>query len=122
MLELHLEKTTDDARGKIIMFNHNGKKINIIEIKKSFARGGHFHPFPTEHVLILGTVEYREENIQTKKEEIRIIRAPSVIKTAPNIAHLFVALDDVVFAEVFDKDYSATNYPKYRNIVEKKLG
>ena len=121
LLNLHLEKTIEDPRGKIVIFSHNHKNINIVEIRKGFARGGHYHDFPSEHILILGNLEYREEDIVTKKEEIRIISAPSTIKAPSNKAHLLIALEDVIFAEVFSDDYNAINYPKYRQIVEERM-
>ncbi|MDE1817948.1 MAG: hypothetical protein KGI19_05045 [Thaumarchaeota archaeon] len=120
-MNFHLEKTIEDVRGKISFFVQNDKNINILEIKKGFARGGHYHSFTSEHIIISGTLEYREENIETKKEEIRLVNAPSIIKVLPNMAHLLIAIEDVVFAEVFNKKYDTITYPKYRQIVEEKM-
>jgi hypothetical protein len=35
--------------------------------------------------------------------------------------HLITAITDSVFAEEFEQDYSATDYPEYRAIVTKKM-
>ena len=119
---LEFKKLAEDVRGKILFLEYNGKKsLNIAEIKKGFARGGHYHPYEQYHVILSGKVEYREENLDTKKEQNRIINAPEIIKVPPNTAHLLIALEDTLFFESFDKDYIATNYPKYRKIVEERM-
>ena len=119
---LEFKKLAEDVRGKILFLLYNGtKSLNIAEIKKGFARGGHYHPYEQYHVILSGKVEYREESLDTKKEQNRIINGPEIIKVPPNTAHLLIALDDTLFFESFDKDYIATNYPKYRKIVEERM-
>src|SRR3989338_1003998 len=119
---LEFKKLAEDVRGKILFLLYNGtKSLNIAEIKKGFARGGHYHPYEQYHVILSGKVEYREESLDTKKEQNRIINGPEIIKVPPNTAHLLIALEDTLFFESFDKDYIATNYPKYRKIVEERI-
>lgn len=117
---LQFEKIVEDDRGKILFLSYDNKKINIVEIKKGFARGGHYHPSETAHIILTGKIEYREENIDTGKERIEIITSPTSISVPSRTAHLLIALEDTVFVESFDKQYLATNYPKYRAIVEEK--
>ena len=119
-MSLEFEKYVEDKRGQILFLNYTHKKINLIEIKKGFARGGHFHQTDTNHFLISGKIEYREENIKTKKEKISIISAPNIINVNSNMAHLLIAKENTLFFEVFD-NYEDTIYPKYRKIVEKLL-
>ena len=122
MMGLEFKKLAEDVRGKILFLLYNGtKSLNIAEIKKGFARGGHYHPYEQCHVILSGKVEYREESLDTKKEQIRIVNGPEILKVQPNIAHLLIALEDTLFFESFDKDYIATNYPKYRKIVEERM-
>ena len=119
---LEFKKLAEDVRGKILFLLYNGtKSLNIAEIKKGFARGGHYHPYEQYHVILSGKVEYREESLDTKKEQNRIINGPEIIKVPPNTAHLLIALEATLFFESFDKDYIATNYPKYRKIVEERM-
>ena len=119
---LEFKKLAEDVRGKILFLLYNGtKSLNIAEIKKGFARGGHYHPYEQYHVILSGKVEYREESLDTKKDQNRIINGPEILKVQPNIAHLLIALEDTLFFESFDKDYIATNYPKYRKIVEERM-
>lgn len=119
---LEFKKLTEDVRGKILFMSYDGKKsLNIAEIKKGFARGGHYHPYEQYHVILSGKIEYREENLDTKEEQIQIVNGYKIIKVPPNTAHLLIALEDTLFFESFDKDYVATDYQKYRKIVEERM-
>ena len=120
MKELTYEKEIEDNRGKILFLSYRNKKINLIEIRKGFARGGHFHKTITSHFLIKGKIEYHEENTVTHEEKISIIEAPVTLDVPANHAHLLIAVDDTLFFELFEK-YEAINFPKYRNIVENKM-
>ena len=119
-MKLIFEKEIEDIRGKILFLSYNNKKINLIEIKKDFARGGHFHKTLTSHFLIKGKIKYLEENIDTHQEKFLTINAPFILDVQPNCAHLLIGLEDSLFFEFFE-EYEAINFPKYRNIVEKKL-
>jgi len=120
-MNLSIEKEVEDARGKIIFLSNGDKKIHIVKIKKGFARGGHYHKFSSTHILISGFIEYREKNIHDNQEHIKKIKAPAIIQTQPNIAHLLIALEETLFIEIFEQAYEATNYEKYRKIVDEKL-
>ena len=120
-MELSFEKEAGDIRGKVVFLSYGSKKINLVEIKKGFSRGGHYHTFETKHHVISGILEYREKNLNTGKEKIETISSPTVITVPPMVAHLLTALEDTVFAEEFEQDYSATEYPEYRKIVTQKL-
>ena len=119
---LEFKKLAEDVRGKIIFLSYDGQKsLNIAEIKKGFARGGHYHPYEQYHVILSGKIEYREENLDTKKEQIRIVNGPEILQVPPNTAHLLIALEDTLFLESFWYQYIATDYPKYRKIVEERI-
>lgn len=118
---LEFKKVAEDVRGKILFLSYDDKSLNVAEIKKGHARGGHYHPYEQYHVILSGKVEYREENVDTKKEKIRIIDSAEIIKVPSNTAHLLIALEDTLFFESFDQDYIATNYPKYRKIIEERM-
>ena len=96
-MSLEFEKYVEDKRGQILFLKYTHKNINLIEIKKGFARGGHFHQTDTNHFLISGKIEYREENIKTKKEKISIISAPNIVNVNSNIAHLLIAKENTLF-------------------------
>ncbi len=119
-LSLEFDKQIEDNRGKILFLKYGDKKINLIEIKKDFARGGHFHQTDTSHFLISGKIEYHEENINTGIEKISIISSPDIIHVQSNIAHLLIAKEDSLFFEVFE-NYEDTVYLKYRKIVEELM-
>jgi hypothetical protein len=113
-----LENEIEDVRGKIIFYLQNDRHVSVIEMKKGYSRGGHYHPQIQDHIIISGKLEYREEDINTKQEEIRIIEEPTVIKVPAN---LFIAIEDTIFVESFVGEYQATNYLKYRKDVEDRI-
>ena len=83
---------------------HEKISINLVEIKKGYVRGGHFHKYDQIHFIISGKIEYVEENIETKKERKRIIDKPTIIQIPANTAHMFIALEDTLFLESFSKN------------------
>ena len=120
-MTLQFEKQVEDKRGSILFLSLGTKKINIVEMKKGFARGGHFHNFPSTDIIVYGKIELREENLNNSVEQIKKISAPSIINIQQNTAHLFIALEDSMFVETFDGEYQASDYPKYRKIVDERL-
>ena len=120
-MNLKFEKEVEDVRGKIFFFSHKDKQVNLLEMKKGFSRGGHYHEFDSIHIMIAGKVEYCEENLDTKKEKIEVIVPPKIIFTPSRNAHILTALEDTIFLEVFEQKYHAIEYPKYRTIVEDKM-
>jgi dTDP-4-dehydrorhamnose 3,5-epimerase-like enzyme len=120
-MQLNFEKEASDARGKILFLSYGDKKINIVEIKKGFSRGGHYHTFETRHFLISGIIEYKEKDLHSNKEKTLKISAPTIITVPPMAAHLLTALEDTMFIEEFAEKYSATEYEEYRKIVTQKI-
>ena len=120
-MNLRFEKEVEDVRGKIIFYSHDKLKINLIETKKGFARGGHFHKYEQDHVLISGYMEVRLYDITSWTETIHTFKAPSIIHIPENIAHLFVALEDSTFIETSNSEYEVTDFPKYRQIVVERM-
>lgn len=120
-MNLRFEKEIGDARGKILFMSYGTEKINLVEIKKGFARGGHYHKTAQYHFIISGKSEYREENVNTGQEQIKIITVPTIIHVPAETAHLLIAIEDTLFFETSNKELEATIYPKYRKIVEERM-
>jgi len=120
-MTLKLEKEVEDIRGKIFFFSQNKKWINLVEIKKGFSRGGHYHQFDSLHFIIAGKVEYLEEDLDANNEKRIVIDSPTMVITPLKKAHLLTAIEDSTFFEIFDEPYNAITYPKYRNIVEARM-
>ena len=120
-MELEFLKSIEDSRGKIFFCKYDDIFVNMVETKKSFSRGGHYHPFKSIHFLLKGKIEFKEIDIDTNIEKIRIIQAPYTISVEPNIAHLLTALDNSLFLESFKIKYSAIEYLPYRNIVNERM-
>ncbi len=119
-MELNYIKEGGDIRGKILFFTYDKTKINLFEVKKGFARGGHYHDYDITHMLITGKIEHRIENIETKQEQISIVTAPAILEIPAKYANLIIAIEDSVFTEVFSEEYKSIVYDKYRNIVNQK--
>lgn len=118
---LRVEKEVEDIRGKIFFMSRGREKINLVEIRRGFARGGHYHKVSQDHIVISGKLEYREENVKTGTERVMVVDGPSIIPVPAETAHLLIAIEDTMFLETFDESMESTNYPKYRNIVEERM-
>jgi hypothetical protein len=114
-------KETEDRRGKIIWLVSNDKEIHVVETKKGFSRGGHYHPFDSSHVLVSGEIVYRECGTEGGQEIRKTFRGVAAILTAANRAHMISAIQDSIFIEVFDPPYAATEFAPYRKIVNDEL-
>ncbi len=120
-MKLEFIKSVSDILGTILFYSFGKSAINFVETKKGFSRGGHYHQFKSDHVLLQGKIEFRELNLNTNVEQIRILSAPYTISVEPNVAHLLTALEDSSFLECFDIKYYAVYYLPYGNIVNEKM-
>ena len=120
-MKLEFLKSVQDQRGKILFLSFDKKAINFVEIKKGFARGGHYHNFKSNHYLISGKIEFYEKNILSNKEIKKIVKAPYLLPVSAKTAHMMIALEDSLFIETFNENYSATDYEPFRKIVLKKM-
>jgi len=120
-MKLEFVKSVVDPRGRILFCKYGHLSINIIETKKGFSRGGHFHEFSSIHFLLKGDIIFKTTDIKSNHEQIKKFTAPCEINVNANIAHILIALSDAVFIEFFNTNYSSVNYPLYRDLIEKQL-
>ena len=120
-MKLEFLKSVIDPRGRILFCQYDDLSVNLVETKKGFSRGGHYHKFKSDHILLKGKIEFKELNLDTDIEQIRIIYAPFTISVEANVAHILTALDNSVFLESFETEYSAIDYLPYRKIVNEKM-
>ena len=120
-MTLEFNKSVSDIRGTILFCSFEKSTIHFVETKKGFSRGGHYHKFKSDHILLRGKIEFKDLNFSKNFEQTRIILAPFTISVESNVAHLLTALDDSLFLECFDTEYSAIDYFPYRNIVDEKI-
>ena len=118
---LKIEDNIKDPRGKIFFCKLGNKNVNLIEIKKGYARGGHYHKFNSEHIVLSGKIKYLEKNLKTKIEFEKIIDSPEIVLTQSQIAHMFIGIENSLFIESFQDDYEATYYPEYRKIIDDRM-
>lgn len=120
-MKLEFNKSVSDIRGTTLFCSFGKLIIHFVETKKGFSRGGHYHKFKSDHILLRGKIEFKDLNFSKNFEQTRIILAPFTISVESNVAHLLTALDDSLFLECFDTEYSAIDYFPYRNIVDEKI-
>lgn len=118
---LYFKDQVEDVRGKILFLTFGELKINVVEIKKGYSRGGHYHTFPTQYMFISGRAEYKGKNVVNGFEVTRVLSPPNSYVVPENEAHLVTAIDDVAFLEISENGFEATTYPEFRNIVEQKM-
>ncbi len=118
---LSIENQFEDSRGKIFFCKFGDININLIEINEGYARGGHFHNFDSEHIILTGEIKYFENDLITNSELVKIIKNPEIIITKSNIAHMFLGIKKSYFIEIFSGNYDAIFFNKYRKIVDKKM-
>ena len=120
-MKLEFLKSVVDSRGRILFCKYGDLSINIVETKKGFSRGGHFHEFTSTHFLLKGKIIFKTMDLNVNREQIKNFSKPCEIIVHANVAHILTAVTDSLFIEIFDGDYSAINYPSYRNLIEKQL-
>ncbi|MEM4392130.1 MAG: hypothetical protein QXG67_05025 [Candidatus Nitrosotenuis sp.] len=54
---MNLIREGGDERGKILFFIDGNARINLFEVRKGFARGGHYHNYPIVHTLLSGKID-----------------------------------------------------------------
>lgn len=118
---LKLEDQFEDKRGKMFFFSSDNKRIALVETKKGFARGGHYHLYEQDYVIISGKFEHREKDVVTSIEQTEIVEAPKTIHMQKNKAQLFIALEDSMLVYVYNNEHKSVNYPEYRKIIEEKM-
>ena len=118
---LTIENQFQDSRGKIFFCKFSNVNVNLIEINEGYARGGHYHNFDSEHIILSGEVKYFENNLMTNSESIKTIKDPEIIITKSNIAHMFLGIKKSYFVEIFSGNYDAIFFDNYRKIVDEKM-
>lgn len=117
---MNLTKQSEDLRGKIISISAGKSDIHIVEIKKGYARGGHSHPYLVTLFIIIGKVQYKEQD-SSGLEIVNEVEGPKVITISAHHPHLLLALEDSFIAEIFSEPYVATEFPPYRSAVNEKM-
>jgi len=120
-MKLEFKKSFSDVRGIILFCSFGKSSLHFVKTKKGFSRGGHYHKFKSDHILVKGKIEFKKLNLDTNVEHVYVLSAPCDISVDPNTAHLLTSLEDSLFLEYFDTEYSAINYLPYRNIVNEKI-
>ena len=112
-MPLKFDKTTEDRRGKIIWLSSELTKINIVEIRSGFARGGHYHNSKTEKFLVAkgeARFDFRHMLTNESYEITTSNKELKIVETAPGWAHNItnIGKEEMVVIlwsnEIFDPD------------------
>ena len=68
-MKLEFKKSFSDVRGIILFCSFGKSSLHFVKTKKGFSRGGHYHKFKSDHILLQGQDDY----IKTK-ERFSIIK------------------------------------------------
>tara|TARA_B110000495_G_C22838186_1_gene488865 strand:- start:475 stop:849 length:375 start_codon:yes stop_codon:yes gene_type:complete len=115
---LEFDSHAEDNRGKILFCSHNKSFVRLVEIKKGYSRGGHYHKVNQLHIVISGSLEVKEINIKTKNETTRKIVEPTTMDIPKYHAHLFTALEDSLILEYSKEEIESFEYEEYRKIIK----
>jgi len=91
-----------DERGDIIKLLDDGKtnikSVLLITCKKGAIRANHYHKEDTHYVYMLyGSMEYTEQDLNTKKTETVVVNKGDMVFTPPMTAHAMKFLEESAF-------------------------
>jgi len=109
----------EDSRGRIMKYDINGSRFNVLFTKKGALRSGDFHPAAQFDLVLSGTIEIIQR--LGKKSVSRKIKANEMIAIPKDVPHLFKSVTDSVVVEWWDGPFKAQYYKPYRDIVDKQL-
>jgi len=89
-----------DKRGEILTDKIEGISYWLSYTRKGFGRGGDIHEGWQYNVVLKGSFEVRLMTLEG--EDVRIYKAPVMVAIPPEIAHVFIALEDSYMMEWHD--------------------
>ena len=112
-------KIHEDKRGAIYLIQDllgDNKEINLLEIKKGYARGGCYHSNNENFVVIKGKVKFI---CGDKEKKVSKGESGEIPAFQP---HAFIALEDSIVSEwgiTTEEKEKDTKDPKLREIIDK---
>ena len=105
-----------DKRGEIRQADIHGTKFNVIYTRAGYARSGDVHPTPQHDMIISGKWEitYRENGKDLKM----ITGAGEHVVIPPQVAHIFLCLEDSVMIEWWEGEFTYEYDKEYRTRVD----
>lgn len=112
--------TFSDKRGEIVKLLLAGKKLNLLFSKAGTYRAGDFHPCTQRNFIIEGEVIVTRQYPDSLEKENTFCTG-EYFSTSAGVPHLFCFLADTWMVELWDDEFEATYFPRYRKIVEESL-
>jgi len=116
---MELKQISDDVRGKIWVFNWNGKDYLLIFTKTGYLRGGEIHEGKQYNILLEGEMTWFTKGTYSRK----LCVAPEYIETPKGYPHMMEALTDCLMLEWREKpvEQPMKYYKPFRKIIEAKM-
>lgn len=129
-----LKELKQDNRGEICLLQMRlgGYEVFLSHTKKGVARGGYFFK-PNKYIkgapsriyiVVSGKFTYKETDIASGHEMVKEIKVGEFFATGPNVAHIFIALEDCDMIEFTPGSKGMEEmvpYPPYRELAEKGM-
>ena len=119
--ELWQNKHQEDSRGSIDRYyRDDGTAEARVFTRKGFFRGGEVHLCDQSHVILSGKACFT--TYENGEDVERIYHAGDIVEIPAGVPHLFEALEDTVFTEVYHGEFDgSTYYQRYRDIVAQRM-
>jgi hypothetical protein len=122
---MKLEKVSEDKRGWIYVaafFNSRGATREAIMIftRKWYARGGEYHKSVQHDLLLTGSLKWTFRDDLHTWEELHSTPGTAHY-IGPGVEHLAEAVEDTLYVEWLDGEFSKVFVPDMRKIVEDRM-
>ncbi len=104
---VHLSPVHTDERGEIwdILEGAEVRHAGYVVSRQGAVRGNHYHKKATQYTYVLhGKVEWITRDMRDPSAQVRseILAAGDLAITAPEVAHVMIALEDTEFLDMTD--------------------
>lgn len=121
---VEFKKICSDNRGILSLLKFGDYESLVSFTKGGKSRSGYYFKENRIYVILSGSFEFHEKNIETGEEEKKIIKTGDHFTVKPNIAHFFTALEDsfmIEFTPHAKEKVEMIPYKPYREICEKDI-
>lgn len=128
---IKIKVVTGDSRGDIsdIFYKHPVDHVAIINSKKGFFRGDHYHKLTTQHMYMTrGSLRYYYRKTDEGNDRVKsiIVKQGEMVTTPPYEVHALEILEDnqfIVFSEGKrgGKDYESDTFRVKPTLIKKKV-
>jgi hypothetical protein len=119
-----LEEVPADKRGYLKLLKFGEYEALLSYTLKGKSRSGYYFKVDRVYIVLSGSFEYMEKNIENGNETKKIIKTGDHFTVKPGDAHMFTALEDtymIEFTPGVKGKIEMIPYKPYREICEKDM-